>query len=48
MSERKFLLGLKCPQSYVNEIPQNQQFHLILPYVQPQNKLWSLIPNLKV
>ena len=39
MSERGFLLGLKCPQSYLNEIPQNWQFLLILHNFQPQNKL---------
>ena len=45
MSERGFLLGLKCPQSYIDEIPQNQQLYRILPHFQPQIELLRIIPT---
>jgi hypothetical protein len=45
MSKRVFLLGLKCPQSYVDKIPQYQQFGRILPHFQPQIELLRIIPT---
>ena len=48
MSERRFLLGLKSLQSYVNKISKNWQLFHIVPHFQPQIKLLSLIPALKL
>jgi hypothetical protein len=43
MSERGLLLGVKCPQSCVEEILQNCQLYLIWPNFQPQIELLCLI-----
>ena len=48
MSKRRFLLGVKCPQSHVDDIPQNQQLCVILPPVLPQMKLRIPIINFGV
>ena len=40
--------GVKCPQSHVGEIPQNQQLYLILPNILPQRKILSQIPILNL
>jgi hypothetical protein len=47
MSESGLLLGVKCPQSSVEEILQNRQFYLSIPHFQPQIKLLSPISTLK-
>ena len=47
MSKPKFMFGVECSQSYVYEIPKNRQLSLILPNLQTQNKLLSLIHTFK-
>ena len=47
MFKHRFMICVKCPQSYIGEIPQKRQLSLILTHFQPQIKLSSFIPNLK-
>ena len=42
------LIDIKCPQSYVDKIPQNWRFILTLSYSRSQINLLCLIPELSI